>query len=142
MNAPKEFAVPQLKDQSLLRSHCYLDGAWVDADSGKRFNVDNPGDGSMLGSVPDMGAAEARRAIEAANAALPAWRKVVAAATAAGHPVPALSASLGWFDTMRQGRGTAALNQAQRDFFGAHTYRRVDAPEEVVHTEWERLRQL
>jgi 6-phosphogluconate dehydrogenase len=56
--------------------------------------------------------------------------------------VPALSASLGWFDTMRQARGTAALVQAQRDFFGAHTYRRVDAPEAAVHTEWEGLRQL
>jgi 6-phosphogluconate dehydrogenase len=76
------------------------------------------------------------------RAALPAWRKVVAAATAGGHPVPALSASLGWFDTMRQARGTAALIQAQRDFFGAHTYRRVDAPEAAVHTEWEGLRQL
>ena len=74
--------------------------------------------------------------------ALPAWRTVVAAATASGHAVPALSASLGWFDTMRQGRGTAALIQAQRDFFGAHTYRRVDAPEVAVHTEWEGLRQL
>lgn len=79
---------------------------------------------------------------EELRAALPAWRKVVAAATITGHPVPALSASLGWFDTMRQGRGTAALIQAQRDFFGAHTYRRVDAPGEVVHTEWEGLRQL
>jgi succinate-semialdehyde dehydrogenase len=83
MNAPKEFSVPQLKDPSLLRSQCYLDGAWVDADSGKRFNVDNPGDGSMLGSVPDMGAAEARRAIEAANAALPAWRAMTAKARSA-----------------------------------------------------------
>ena len=83
MNAPKEFSVPQLKDQSLLRTRCYLDGAWVDADSGKRFNVDNPGDGSMLGSVPDMGAAEARRAIEAANAALPAWRAMTAKARSA-----------------------------------------------------------
>jgi 6-phosphogluconate dehydrogenase len=76
------------------------------------------------------------------RAALPAWRKVVAAATAAGHPVPALAASLGWFDTMRQARGTAALIQAQRDFFGAHTYRRVDAPDDIVHTEWDQLRQL
>jgi 6-phosphogluconate dehydrogenase len=61
--------------------------------------------------------------------------------TAGGHPVPALSASLGWFDTMRQARGTAALIQAQRDFFGAHTYRRVDAPETALHTDWEGLRQ-
>jgi 6-phosphogluconate dehydrogenase len=74
--------------------------------------------------------------------ALPAWRKVVSAATQAGHPVPALAASLGWFDTMRQSRTTAALIQAQRDFFGAHTYRRTEAPDEAVHTAWERLRQL
>jgi 6-phosphogluconate dehydrogenase len=79
---------------------------------------------------------------EELRAALPAWRKVVAAATACGHPVPALAASLGWFDTMRQGRGTAALIQAQRDYFGAHTYRRVEAPDAVVHTEWDALRQL
>ncbi len=79
---------------------------------------------------------------EELRAALPAWRRVVAAAIAGGHPVPALSASLGWFDTMRQRRGTAALIQAQRDFFGAHTYRRVDAPEEIVHTDWEALRPL
>ncbi|MCA9650738.1 MAG: NADP-dependent phosphogluconate dehydrogenase [Myxococcales bacterium] len=76
------------------------------------------------------------------RAALPAWRRVVAAATAAGHPVPALSASLAWFDTMRQARGSAALIQAQRDYFGAHTYRRVDAPDEIVHTEWSELQQL
>jgi 6-phosphogluconate dehydrogenase len=43
---------------------------------------------------------------------------------------------------MRQGRGTAALIQAQRDYFGAHTYRRVEAPDAVVHTEWDALRQL
>lgn len=79
---------------------------------------------------------------EELRAALPAWRRVVAAAVAGGHPVPALSASLGWFDTIRQRRGTAALIQAQRDFFGAHTYRRADAPNEVAHTEWELLRQL
>jgi len=74
--------------------------------------------------------------------AVPAWRRVVAAATTAGYPVPALSASLGWFDTMRRGRGTAALIQAQRDFFGAHTYRRVATPDEPVHTEWAALSQL
>ncbi|MBL0143024.1 MAG: NAD-dependent succinate-semialdehyde dehydrogenase [Betaproteobacteria bacterium] len=65
---------PVLKDPSLLRDRCYLDGAWADADSGRRFDVDNPGDGTIVGSVPDMGAAETRRAIEAAERALPAWR--------------------------------------------------------------------
>lgn len=59
---------------------------------------------------------------------IPALREVVAAAVAGGHAVPALSAGLSWFDTMRQGRGTADLIQAQRDFFGRHGYERVDGP--------------
>ena len=71
-------ALPALKDSSLWRDRCYLDGAWVEADSGRRFDVDNPGDGSVVGSVPDMGAAETRRAIEAAERALPAWRALPA----------------------------------------------------------------
>ena len=80
MNAPTEFSAPQLKDPSLLKTQAFLDGAWIDADSGKRFNVDNPADGSIMGSVPDMGAAETKRAIEAAEAALPAWRALTAKA--------------------------------------------------------------
>ena len=63
-----------LKDPQLFRDQAYVDGRWVEADSKKRFDVDNPADGSILGSVPDMGVAETRRAIDAANAALPAWR--------------------------------------------------------------------
>ena len=69
---------PALKDPSLFRDRCFVDGAWVEADSGRRFDVDNPGDGSIVGSVPDMGAAETRRAIEAAERALPAWRALPA----------------------------------------------------------------
>ncbi|WP_243612513.1 NADP-dependent phosphogluconate dehydrogenase [Shimia aestuarii] len=57
---------------------------------------------------------------------VPALREVVAAAVVAGLPVPAMSASLQWFDAMRQGRGTANLIQGQRDFFGAHGFRRTD----------------
>ncbi|MBI2313774.1 MAG: NADP-dependent succinate-semialdehyde dehydrogenase [Betaproteobacteria bacterium] len=64
----------QLKDKKLFRRQCYLDGKWSDADGKGTFPVTNPADGSSLGSVPDMGAAETRRAIEAANAAFPAWR--------------------------------------------------------------------
>jgi 6-phosphogluconate dehydrogenase len=55
-----------------------------------------------------------------------ALRKVVAAAAQAGLPVPAFSAALAYFDTMRQGRGTTDLIQAQRDFFGAHGFERTD----------------
>jgi succinate-semialdehyde dehydrogenase/glutarate-semialdehyde dehydrogenase len=64
----------QLKDKSLFRQQCYIDGAWVDADSGDTINVNNPATNDILGTVPKMGAAETRRAIEAANAAWPAWR--------------------------------------------------------------------
>ena len=76
--AQRKPAPPSLRDPALLRDRCYVDGAWVEADSGRRFDVDNPGDGSVVGSVPDMGAAEARRAIEAAERALPAWRALPA----------------------------------------------------------------
>jgi succinate-semialdehyde dehydrogenase / glutarate-semialdehyde dehydrogenase len=70
--------IPALKDPKLFHDRAYLDGAWVEADSRKRFEVDNPADGSLLGSVPDMGTAETKRAIDAANAALPAWRALPA----------------------------------------------------------------
>ena len=78
MNAPNELRIPPLKDPSLFRTQSYLNGEWLEADSGMRFDVDNPADGSVVGSVPDCGGAETRRAIEAANAALPAWRALTA----------------------------------------------------------------
>ncbi len=62
-----------VNDTSLFRSQAYINGEWVDADSGDSVPVTNPADGNTLISVPDMGAAETRRAIDAANAALPAW---------------------------------------------------------------------
>ena len=65
---------PQLKNMSLFRQQCYIDGQWVDADSGETIEVTNPATGETLGSVPKMGAAETRRAIEAANKAWPEWR--------------------------------------------------------------------
>ncbi|MEM6928212.1 MAG: NADP-dependent phosphogluconate dehydrogenase, partial [Myxococcota bacterium] len=73
------------------------------------------------------------------RAALPAWRRVVSQAVLHGIPVPALSASLQYLDTLRTPRGSAALLQAQRDWFGAHTYRRIDAPDVPVHTAWQDL---
>jgi succinate-semialdehyde dehydrogenase/glutarate-semialdehyde dehydrogenase len=62
-----------LKDAALLRQQCYVDGAWIDADSGGRIEVTNPATGETLGTVPHLGVAETRRAIEAAAAAMPAW---------------------------------------------------------------------
>jgi succinate-semialdehyde dehydrogenase/glutarate-semialdehyde dehydrogenase len=67
-----------LKDPDLLRQANCIGGKWVQADSGKTFAVRNPATGEVVGNVPAMGKAETRRAIEAANAALPAWRKLLA----------------------------------------------------------------
>ncbi len=78
MNAPNDLKFPPLKDPSLFRTESYVDGAWIAADSGKRFDVDNPADGSIVGSVPNCGGDEARRATAAANVALPAWRALAA----------------------------------------------------------------
>jgi 6-phosphogluconate dehydrogenase len=65
------------------------------------------------------------------------WREVVALAVTNGLPVPAFSASLSYYDSYRAARLPANLLQAQRDFFGAHTYERVDKPEgQFFHTDW------
>ena len=61
-----------------LKQQCYIDGMWCDADSGGTVNVSDPGKGTVLGTVPNMGAAETARAIDAAEAALPAWRSMLA----------------------------------------------------------------
>lgn len=66
---------------------------------------------------------------------LAAWRRIVAAAATHGVPTPAFSSSLAYYDGVRAERLPANLIQAQRDFFGAHTYRRTDRPG-VFHTEW------
>ncbi|MGD9599171.1 MAG: NADP-dependent succinate-semialdehyde dehydrogenase [Steroidobacteraceae bacterium] len=63
----------KLKDGSLLRQQCYIDGRWTGADSKRTVDVKNPASGALIGTVPDMGAGETRRAIEAASRALPAW---------------------------------------------------------------------
>ena len=68
----------QLKDAQLFRQQAFIDGAWVDADSGQTIKVNNPATNEILGTVPKMGAAETRRAIEAADKALPAWRALTA----------------------------------------------------------------
>ena len=64
----------QLKDPKLFRQQAYIDGQWVEAESCKTVAVNNPADDSTLGTVPDMGATETRRAIAAADKALPDWR--------------------------------------------------------------------
>jgi len=68
----------KLKDPSLLREQCFINGEWLAADDASTIQVVNPATGETLGTVPHMGAAETRRAIAAASAAWPAWRKKTA----------------------------------------------------------------
>ena len=65
---------PALQDADLVRDRGLVDGAWIEADDGRRFDVRDPATGEVVGSVPRMGVAETRRAIAAAEAAQPAWR--------------------------------------------------------------------
>jgi 6-phosphogluconate dehydrogenase len=65
-----------------------------------------------------------------------ALRSTVIAANGAGLPVPALSAALGYFDTMRQARGTANMIQGQRDYFGLHGFARLDSGASDQHGPW------
>ncbi|MBX3015000.1 MAG: NADP-dependent phosphogluconate dehydrogenase [Caldilineaceae bacterium] len=73
---------------------------------------------------------------QAVRERLPAWRHVVQTAVGLGIPVPAISISLAYYDSYRSERLPANLIQAQRDFFGAHTYERVDKPG-IFHSQWE-----
>lgn len=68
----------QLKDEGLFREQCYVNGEWVDADRGATFDVINPANNQRLGSVPKMGAAETRRAVQSASDAYPSWRALTA----------------------------------------------------------------
>ena len=63
----------KLADSSLFRQQCYVDGDWIDADGGDTVEVSNPATGEILGTVPNLGVAETRRAIEAASEAFPEW---------------------------------------------------------------------
>jgi 6-phosphogluconate dehydrogenase len=93
--------------------------------------------GALAGSDPDLPLAFAPGFSGMLSEALPALRTVIAAATRAGLPVPALSAALQHFDQMRQARGTANMIQALRDRFGAHGFERVDRPGETgLHGPW------
>ena len=96
MNAPGKSGLPpiSLKDPKLFRTQAYVDGAWADAEGGKTFPVTNPATGETLAAVPDMGATETRRAIEAADRAWPAWRAKTAKER---HAI-----LLKWFNLMMQ----------------------------------------
>ena len=75
--------------------------------------------------------------LDTMNALIPAWRETVALAVKSGIPMPAFSSALSWFDGYTCESLPANLLQAQRDYFGAHTYERVDAPRgQMFHTNW------
>jgi 6-phosphogluconate dehydrogenase len=88
--------------------------------------LDNPRLGSLL-TAPYFS--------DAITQAQSSWRRVVIASVEAGIPSPAFSSSLAYYDGLRAERLPAALIQGQRDFFGAHTYKRIDA-EGTFHTQW------
>ena len=73
----------QLNNPALLREQSYINGEWVSAADGKTFNVTNPADGSLVATVPELDVAATRVAIEAADAAWPAWRSKTAKERAA-----------------------------------------------------------
>ena len=73
--------------------------------------------------------------VDALGRAQDAWRRIVATAATSGIPAPAFSSSLAYYDGLRAERLPAALIQGQRDFFGAHTYKRIDKPG-TFHTQW------
>ncbi|MCB9592267.1 MAG: NADP-dependent phosphogluconate dehydrogenase [Sandaracinaceae bacterium] len=74
--------------------------------------------------------------VEDLRGRVPAWRRVVSQASLGGFAAPGFAASLGWFDSLTTARGSASVIQAQRDYFGSHTYRRVEDPDTAIHTEW------
>ncbi|MEG2076462.1 MAG: hypothetical protein RRY34_08160, partial [Victivallaceae bacterium] len=76
--------------------------------------------------------------VTALNNGVSAWRSVVSEAVGAGLPTPGLSSALAYFDGMRSAELPVNLLQAQRDFFGAHTFERVDAERgKFFHVNWE-----
>jgi 6-phosphogluconate dehydrogenase len=111
---------------SLWREGCIIRAVFLD-DITAAYEADPDLDNLLLADT-------FRQALADAQAG---WRRVVAAGVAAGIPLPAYSTALAYYDGIRSGRTPANLVQAQRDYFGAHTYERVDRPRgEWHHTDW------
>ncbi|KMW58138.1 6-phosphogluconate dehydrogenase, decarboxylating [Candidatus Rhodobacter oscarellae] len=109
----------------IWREGCIIRSALLD-DIANAFRDPLPGDNLIL--APAFTAMLAER--------VGGLRRVVARAALGGAPVPALAAALSYYDTMRHARGTAAMIQAQRDFFGAHGFERVDKDGGGYHGPW------
>ena len=114
--AADEFGWPldHARIAQIWRAGCIIRSAMLD-DIAEAFHGDMPAGQLIL--APKFAETLART--------IPALREVVAAAVTAGHAIPALVAALSWYDTMRQGYGTANIIQAQRDFFGRHGFERL-----------------
>ena len=101
INIQEDILMFALKDKTLLRSQCHVDGRWIDGAQGAAINVTNPATGEVIGTVPGLGAAETRSAIEAANRAWPAWR---------GRPAAERSALLRrWFELIVENQEDLAI---------------------------------
>lgn len=98
----------------IWRAGCIIRSALLD-DISEAFHEDPPAGQLILAS----------KFTELLTRTIPSLRKVAAAAVSGGHAIPAMSAALAWYDTMRQGYGTANIIQAQRDFFGYHGFERL-----------------
>ena len=90
----------EFKDARLFREACYVDGEWIQAQSGATIGVDNPATGEIIGKVPKLGGAETKRAIEAANSAFATWSKKTAKERAA--------VLRRWFDLMMENQDDLA----------------------------------
>lgn len=108
----------------IWKAGCIIRAGFLDRVS-EAFRSD---DTDLLALAPSFQAELAER--------IPSWRRVVAAAFHAGISIPGLAASLAWFDTLTTARGSTNLIQAQRDYFGSHTYERVENPGVAHHTDW------
>ena len=110
----------------MWRAGCIIRAAFLD-DIAQAYTRDNTLENLMFDEF----------FVEAINGAIGGLRRTVVAAAAAGLPIPACASALAFYDGFRTARGSASLIQAQRDYFGAHTYERVDAPRgEWFHTDW------
>ncbi len=125
--ASREFGwnLPMPTIAKIWRAGCIIRSAFLD-EIAKAF--DETPDTANLAVTPKFSAM-----LGECDAAL---RFVVSSAVNAGLPVPALASALAYFDSYRRGRGTANLIQAQRDFFGAHGFRRIDDPADGQHGPW------
>ena len=122
-----EWALDLAKVSEIWRAGCIIRSALLDTLA--EALRDGPPQGHLILSP---------KIVPLLSEAMPALRHVVAAGVMAGVALPALSAALAWYDSMARARGTANLIQAQRDFFGAHSFARIDAPG-AHHGAWKPL---